>query len=208
MLNGIFFIVTKFVKSLLLLVVLNGLVPASAWSATFSLAGAANAAKARNTNPTRSYTSDAKFGFGAALLIEGQPLATNGVFTTEFGLVYAPRNTGYGTFYTEKTTWVELPLLERIHILGFSLGVGGYLAKATGDIKRTYATGATTYTYDDVQRATIDYGAAFAVGYEFKLIGAKLFADARYNYGLRNLSTAQNLEYKYTDLQLLLGVRF
>ena len=128
-------------------------IPTASWAASFSLAGVANVAKARNLNPTRSYTSDGKLAFGAALLVEGEPLATNRVLTTELGLVYVQRKTGYGTLYTEESTWFELPLLERLHIMNFSLGAGLYLAKATGDVKRIYSAQTNIYSYDDLAAA-------------------------------------------------------
>lgn len=183
--------------------------PAAGYAATISVAGLANVAKGESTDAKRSVTSDALLGFGAGLFLEFEPTPSAGVFGVEPGLVYMQRNIGYGSTLTEKTTWVQVPILARLHFLGISLGAGPYLAHATGDIKEELGSTTATVTYSDAGVSTIDYGVIAALGFNIPVpFVAKPFVEGRYDIGLKNLSKSEGTTYKYKDMQVLLGLRF
>ena len=181
-------------------------IPSQAWSFAIEGAGIANVSTASNSNVTRSYTSDGYLGVGAGALVEGKPWLALSMLDTEVGLLYYQREVGYGTLGTQTSNWLELPVLERIRFLGFSIGAGLYMARGIGSLKSQSGGGTTSYSYADANIRDFDFGWVGALSYTLPVFG--LFADLRYNGGLRNLSNIINDTYKFSDVQLLVGVRF
>jgi hypothetical protein len=166
--------------------------------------------------------SDGYLGMGAALLIESWRIYLDPtdeeydhrphliyapIFGTEWGVIYATRKTGYGSYYTETSPWVEVPIVEKVYFGRFSLGAGIFLAKAAGKVTRQFSSQTNLYNYSDINRRPFDIGGTLAIGYFF-WDSPKLFFDLRHNPGLINLSKASGSEYKNTDYRLLMGIRF
>jgi hypothetical protein len=180
-------------KCLVLAIIAAGVValPVMGYGASVALVAGANATKVSNSNKTRSYTSDSLLGYGAGAFVEFRPWMSLGAIGTETGLLYSHRAIGYGTAATETSAWLELPVLLRVHMAGLSLGAGGYLARALGNIKASVRN--------------LDYGYTGALSYSF---ASSAFVDLRYNGDLRNLAKDDGVTYKFTEMQLLLGYHF
>lgn len=193
-----------------------------ALAAKVSLALVTNASQAETVNSTRTINSDAYISYGAALLIESWRLYTissddnyddfprliyGTIFGTEWGLIYLNRKTGYGSYYTETAPWLVAPIVEKVYLGRLSLGAGIYLAKAAGKVTRQFSGAASELSYTDMNRRSFDFGGTLTLGYFF-WNRQKLFFDGRYTRGFKDLSLASGSTYKYTDYQLLVGVRF
>ena len=192
---------TKKQLALFALGIMGTTLPVAGYGATFSIAAAGNGAKAASSNKTRSFDSDELLGYGAGALLE----FGGGMLGTETGLIYVQRAIGYSSAIKETSTWVEVPVLLRLHAGGFSLGAGGYLARGVGSIKADIASTTTSLSYSDAQLSNLDYGFSGALGYTFPF---KAFVDIRYNAGLKNLSKVDDVTYKFSEFQLFLGYRF
>ena len=192
------------------------MIPSSAWCYMIEVAGVDNAAVTNNTNVTRSYTSDRYTGFGVGLLVEGKPFGDSSMFGssssmdglyTELGLLYYPRMVGYGTSGTQSSNWLVLPLVEKYYFWNLSIGGGVYVAHAVGSIHSTSVAGTTgAFTFADGNLTTLDYGWTANLGYSFSFWN--LFTDLRYDVGLNNLTKTTGDTYKFSEYQLLVGVRF
>lgn len=190
----------RLLKILILAAASIGFIPAA--KAEIGLAAVVNASKARNVNAVRSYTSDSKISGGVALLLKSR-LNSLGF---ESGAIYVNRKIAYGSLYTENANWIQIPVLGRLYLSNsVSLGLGAYAALAVGDAERETSTTTTEHTYESLGRKKLDFGWVVAATVDLP----HSFIEARYNSGIRNLlkNTTVN-ELKYSDLQLLLGLRF
>ena len=192
-------------------------IPASAWSAMIEVTSVVNAATTSSSNVTRSYTSDSYLAVGAGLLVEGKPWGDSSMFSmsgssmeglyTESGILYYPRMVGYGTSGTQSSNWLVLPLMEKYHFWDLDIGAGVYVAHAAGSMHTTSVSGTSgSFAFGEGNLRTTDYGYTLALGYAFSFWN--LFVDLRDNTGMRNLTTVTNSTYKFSEYQLLLGVRF
>jgi len=186
----------------------------SAQAARFSLVGVANSSEPNE--PGTEYSG--RPGYGAGLLVEFRIMPAIGF---EMGALYMPRKYEYNTAVptSTKTTlsgkMYEFPVLLRMH-LGrlFSLGVGGYYAKAAGQISgetQTEGAGTTTqvYTYAARNQTETDYGALVSLALYMRMAPLTYFTvDGRYAMGMKNTSTIAGSERKYNDMQLLAGLQF
>ena len=215
--KSIVHVLAKQIPWLLTLIFSILVLPSSAWSAMIEVTSIVNAAQTSNTNITRSYTSDSYFAVGAGLLVEGKPMGDSSLsfsssgssmegLYTESGLLYYPRMVGYGTSGIQTSNWMVLPLVEKFHFWSISVGGGVYLAHAMGSIHTTLGTTSGSFAFGTGNLRTTDYGYTLALGYGFSFWN--LFMDLRDDVGLRNLTTVTGSTYKFSEYQLLLGVRF
>jgi|GEM_PF-4362975 len=188
--------------------------PAAAFGARISLLGVANSSEPNE--PGTEYSG--RPGYGAGLLFEIRMMPAIGF---EFGALYMQRKYEYNTVVPTNTrttvsaSLYEFPVLLRMH-LGrlFSLGVGGYYAKAAGDLgteTRTEGGPASkqTATYTSRNLTSTDYGALVSLALYFRLAPITHFTiDGRYAIGMKNNSTVAGTERKYNDMQLLAGLQF
>lgn len=182
-----------------------------------TLSGAA----AGNANSV-SKSSKAAFEIGAkgnfALLPE---------VSIEVDAIYATTKSTYNITgnveATETTKAWEIPVLARYWFIPFaSVGVGPYLAFATGDINTGYSDGRadTTTTFDQAGISKTDIGAiasinvAYPIGNSLSIVG-----DARYLLGLKNLSSwteaeklanagSSDFSIKHRAFEILAGVSY
>lgn len=186
----------------------------TAHGARISLLGVANSSEPNE--PGTEYSG--RPGYGAGLLLEFRLMPAIGI---EFGALSLQRKYEYNTVVptSTKTTvtakMYEFPVLLRMH-LGrlFSLGVGGYYAKAAGELgteTRTEggAASSQTVSYASRNQTTSDFGALVSMALYFRLAAiTHLTIDGRYAMGLKNNSTVAGSERKYNDMQLLAGLQF
>jgi hypothetical protein len=190
------------------------LLPGSADAARFSLMGVANSSEPNE--PGTEYSSVS--GYGAGLLMEFRLMPAIGI---EFGALFMPRKFAYNTVVPTNTKTTvsakvyEFPVLLRMH-LGrlFSLGVGGYFARAAGEMNtetKTDGGAASTQTvsYASRSQTDTDFGALASLALYIRLAAlTHLAVDARYTMGMKNNSTAAGGDRKFNDMQLLAGLQF
>ncbi len=186
---------------------------APANAARFSLVGVANSSEPNE--PGTEYSG--KAGYGAGLLLEFKLMPLIGF---ELGALMMPRKYEYSSVVptSSKTTLsskvYQFPALLRMH-LGrlFSLGVGGYYAKANGDIssdtKSDSGSSSQSLTYAARSQTSTDYGALASLALYMRLAPVTyLTFDGRYAMGMKNNSTAAGGDRKFNDMQLLAGLQF
>ncbi len=186
----------------------------SAQAMRFSLVGVANSSEPNE--PGTEYSG--RPAYGAGLLLEFRLMPAIGF---EVGALYMPRKYDYNTAVptSTKTTlsgkMYEFPVLLRMHLARlFSLGVGGYYAKAAGQISgetQTEGAGTTTqaFTYAARNQTETDYGALVSLALYMRMAPLTYFTvDGRYAMGMKNTSTIAGSERKYNDMQLLAGLQF
>ena len=185
----------------------------AAHAARISLVGVANSSEPRE--PGVEYTG--RPGYGAGLLLEFKFLPLVGL---ELGALVMPRTYESSTVVPTVTTTkysakiYQFPALLRMH-LGrvLSFGVGGYYARAAGDIttetKSSAGTSAQTTTYTARSQTTTDFGALASLALYFRLAPlTHLTFDGRYAMGMKNNSTIAGSDRKFNDMQLLAGLQF
>lgn len=92
-------------------------------------------------------------------------------------------------------SYLRLPVMVKYYVMdGFSLQVGPELA---------FKIGADGYFAEKTK--SLDFGLGLGAGYELE---TGLFFDARYNYGLANISDFDLVDFGNKGLQLGLGYRF
>lgn len=102
-----------------------------------------------------------------------------------------PITTGKSTL---RTSSLDLPVLARVHFGQFYLNAGPYASYTLAARLKTAASTVATEVkvsipVDETGIRRFDYGFQAGAGYNFKLKKAVLGVDARYGYGLANLST-------------------
>jgi hypothetical protein len=192
---------------------LFAILPVHAEAARLSLAGVANSSQP--TQPGTEYTGVA--AYGAGILLEFRMVPFVGL---ELGGLYAPRKFSYSTVtptvtkYTATATAYEFPALLRFHLgRTLSFGLGGYYAKAKGDIGLDSETNGVKssqgVTFASQQQSDSDYGIATSLALTMRLAPlTHLLVDGRYLIGLKNNSLAAGGDRKYNDMELLAGLQF
>lgn len=104
---------------------------------------------------------------------------------------------------------LEVPVFFKVHMAGFSLGLGGYYAKRLGQVSAYFSTGndefdedPTLYSYADMGVKTSEIGAIASLTYSFPVgSGFLLSPDLRYVYNFVNNSTSPNITRKNTAIE-------
>lgn len=123
------------------------------------------------------------------------------------GALFFIHRFGDGINGTVASDWIQVPLLIRYIYGDFSLGGGFYAAKAVGKLRNEAGA---TQTYDGYGMGTWDAGLEASLRWTF-FQGDALgyFFDARYAYGLINLSSLANTpRIHYDDIQIAFGIHF
>lgn len=186
---------------------LSGATPAFS-APNYILATLGNLSQPEDNTPSVAISPTTKIG--AALLTQFQ-LGRYRSWSLETGLVYAPRSWSRTVSATEtqlSLTTLQVPLGLRWSYSKYSLSGGGYFAQTLGKISQTVNSVQTELSPSEANFNTSDYGlyGSAAVSFpERKKYSAWL--EARYNYGVSDLSTGNHTFYS-SELQLLLGIRF
>jgi hypothetical protein len=192
----------------LILAALIGLVTAPASQAgSYSLVGVGDYA---NQNP--SVTS--KLGLGGGILFDD--FVTRGV-QFEFGALYLTRkfDSGGGSSDSLELTYheIQVPVLLKFRLLPlFHIGVGGYWATAVGSVDDEDSTSPSksnsSESISDAGMKSIDYGLLGTAGFALPLGrgGTHFLIDARYAYGLANVSNSGTTNNR--DIEILAGFSF
>lgn len=181
-------------------------------AARITLAGVANSSEPRE--PGTEYT--AKPGYGGGLLLEMRMMPALGF---ELGALVMPRayestDVAANTTTRYSAKIYQFPALLRMHLGRFlSFGVGGYFARAAGDIstetKSSAGTSAQSTTYTARNQTTSDFGALASLALYFRMAPlTHLTFDGRYAMGMKNNSTVAGSDRKFNDMQLLAGLQF
>jgi hypothetical protein len=163
-------------------------------------------------------------------------------FSIETGFLYLPRNMSETETFSDGPVsgtvsenlnfyYWQVPVLARFHFADlFSIGFGGYYARAMGNIKYTFSSSnaavqtalpsGTQYAgYKSNGISQTDYGLLFAFGANVPIAatGLSIYGDARYALGLKNIQTGQLTSLnsndssdnnKWHDFQLLAGLSY
>lgn len=186
----------------------------SARAAGIAVVGVANSSEPNE--PGTEYKG--KPGYGAGVLFELGLMPTIGI---EFGALTMARKFEFTTVVPVSSTvtlnakMYEFPVLLRMHLGSFfSLGVGAYYARGSGEIsgETKLSNGATSkqiYTYASRNQTVSDYGALASIALYFHLAPlTQLLLDGRYTIGMKNNNTVAGSERKFNDSQFLAGLRF
>ncbi len=152
--------------------------------------------------------TESKFGIGFGVLASVYSIPA---FTIESGLISLTRNYALSSLPAETVSmkmW-QVPVLLRFDLLPIvAVGIGGYLAFASGEITKTLVIIDRTETYDANSLGKTDYGLMASASLALPILPTlKILVDARYMMGLANLSTVSGSSFKFKDLQLLAGIR-
>lgn len=194
-----------------LFLILLALFSSNAHALRFSLVGAGNYSEPKVAGI--KYNPILDFGGGALLEVGLVPFVG-----LEFGALYLPRKYSYTTVIpidtditvTQKMT--QFPVLLRAY-LGelLSIGVGGYYAKYTGNIKVDYRVGPYTSSYTSAygtqNMTTEDYGFVGSLAFYIPFTPLTRFLlDARYTVSAKD-NNPSGAELKFNDIQGLVGLQ-
>jgi hypothetical protein len=154
------------------------------------------------------------FGGGALLAV---PLMES-VLDLELGALMMPRkNTLVASgpalaseISSEETMpTFQVPVMIRLNLIKIiSLGGGVYYWWGTGMITQASGGSSSSHTWSDAGYNARDYGFTASVAVTMPILpklGLRL--DARYLYGMTNLSTTSGITYETRDLQILAGLQ-
>ncbi len=109
----------------------------------------------------------------------------------------------------------EIPFLVRLNLAMFSIGAGGFYTNAMSDItvtmdRKVVPKTTTTYTFDESNITTSNYGLLFAAGLDMKPPGVPVgvIADIRYRLPMKEISKVAEVSRKMGGFEFLLGVAF
>lgn len=161
----------------------------------------------------------AKLSYGGALNLE---FRFDHKWSLEIGGTYLQRKSQVPTAITIGSTqldtggntittyWAIPTVAIRVWWETFFISFGGYYGYAIGDVdidtNLNGASASTTIAYEDTSLEDQDYGALFSAGWN--LADNWIRIEFRYLMGLADASTVQNVDMKYQDAQVLLGIVF
>jgi hypothetical protein len=189
------------------------------------LAGASKVAYDRSgflTAGDMAVTTDSSaglaYGFGGLAEVELPVVSYLGL---EGGLLFNRRNVSYTVQipgYEKSETklgfnYFQVPLLIRFNLPLISLGAGGYFAKGTGFISRSTQVGSNTpvetrSTFEGANLKSYDYGFAASLAIAWPLAPFTSFVvDGRLLKGLTDIAKSDIDTFKFSDIQVLAGLR-
>ena len=140
-----------------------------------------------NTNFTGDADSDSQTSFYIGGLVD---FTMSDKFHVQPELMYSSEGADEAAI-----SYLRLPVMAKYYVMdGLSLQAGPELAFKIG----------ADETVDEGTKS-LDFGLGFGAGYELK---SGLFFDARYNYGLANISDVDGFDVGNAGLQFGLGYRF
>lgn len=152
-------------------------------------------------------SSAGTFGINASLPLFSGLLS---IETGAFWVATASERTESGVPLLRKAEWIQAPLLLHYHFDGsMSLGAGGYAAFSRGMVATTTLGSTLNQPYDTAQIQREDFGLIFDLRARFHLTpGLHLILDARYQHGLRDLSTLTTKSLSTRSIQVLAGMGY
>lgn len=153
-------------------------------------------------------STDKKIGIGFGALVS---VYSTTAFTLEAGLISLSRQYALSASPAETIglKMLEVPILLRFDLLPIvSVSAGAYLALGMGDISKSNPTSSTTETYNANSLGKTDYGLQASASLTLPILPTmKFLIDLRYLYGIANLDTRAGASFKFSDIQLLGGIR-
>ncbi len=164
-------------------------------------------------------TDRAKLSYGGAVNLE---FMFNHKWSLEIGGTYVerkshvPTSVTFGTTLldaggnTVTTTWIMPTVAFRVRWDSVFFTFGGYYGIASGDVTTDTTVGSTsvstTSSYANASLEDTDYGVLTSFGRN--LAGEWLRMEFRFLMGLRDASSATDVNLQYRDFQLMLGLVF
>jgi len=98
---------------------------------------------------------------------------------------------------------LELPVLARVHFGHFYLNAGPSLAYSlSGKIKADDSSTRLSFDRSGNGYKRLDAGVQVGAGYQFRIKQKQLVLDARYSYGLSNVSRTDEMHNRYLNISL------
>ena len=149
-------------------------------------------------------------GFGAGFLFEFAMGPSAGF---EIGTLYNMRKAegsaqlaGLNVTVTDTESYLDLPVLIKLHFGAFQIGFGGYYSVPAGKHKTevTLSNGIVSATASGSVKENFDYGAAGALGFTFS---KQILLEGRYKHGMHDTTKGGSVD-KWQEMQVLLGLVF
>ena len=171
----------------------------------FGFHGGINISDFSYTNKTTSYTKKSSTGALLGIHIEGMSL---GIFGVRVEANYSVKGYDLYQFATVSHRYLQIPLLFKISpIVGpieFFVEAG---PAASFHLSSSVEFLNTSFTYND-NADTWDFSIIGGLGIGFKIDPVLLEFEARYDYGLKNLSKSSTIEINSRAVQLIAGITF
>lgn len=118
---------------------------------------------------------------------------------------------GFGSDFDYTYNYLEVPVLAKLNLgsgnFKFQVMAGPYAALGVGEINESIdGEEGGSYTYTDYGAKKFDFGAQGGVGCSFDVGSMRLFTDARYMFGLGQVSDNSAEDYKNAGLSIGIGV--
>ena len=158
-----------------------------------------------------SYQTTAGFGIGLGL---SAGFALTERIDIEPAILYVPRSFSVTNANSPRTSYnltsTHIPIVVRYWLNpNFSIGVGPYLAHASGNIVITQGSHVSTVGYGNLSWAQDDVGFLASFRYRSKINELmSLILDARLVLGTSNLDQTEKQSYYNRDIQTLVGISF
>jgi hypothetical protein len=168
-----------------------------------------NFASQPDKDVTAGYSSKSLNSFHAGVFFDKDLIP---LLDVRVGLDYSPK--GFkeenGDWYNQvKLNYIELPVLAKVKIGPF-YGLGGfYGAYAMNGENKIHAVGSDLtwdVEFDNDEISRWDAGMKFGAGFQFGLGPVHVFTQADYSFGLLNVSTSDNLNFKNNVFGISAGV--
>jgi len=159
---------------------------------------------------TNDRAIDGSFGFGGGISaemtlsqglgLEANLLYLNHKFTRDTDSIF-----GTSVSSTFHSGYIHVPLMLRFHALSFlNLGIGGYYGRTI----TSWEVSAAGFDQQLIDYHKDYYGYIGAVGVSLPLaIPYEVSADLRYSSSLKNSSPIAGEELRFSEIQLLIGVK-
>ncbi|MEO5668798.1 MAG: outer membrane beta-barrel protein [Bdellovibrionota bacterium] len=187
--------------------------PAFAAQTSLSLAAIGNVADARvpeqvNQGSGVTVDTDNRLGWGIGALVSTQGSTLIGL---ETGALLINRSFQYGSDsfnFTQSQLNLQIPLLARVNFgQMFSLGAGPFISMPVGPVNNRFTVGSSSANFNvdhDITELGVQAAASFGLPVA---ANTTAFIEARYTYGLKDLTNNTKNYANTNDLSTLVGVR-
>ncbi len=157
------------------------------------------------TSGSSTVKTDGNLSFGGWAAF-GIPLGSS--FQVHTGVSYLMRSFGTSGSALSLSS-IQAPVTLRFVSGVFGLGAGVYADYGLGDVSRSGNGTDLSMTYADAGFKKFGLGVGGSVSGSFPISGVTgFYVEGRYIHDLLNRSAANGVTTKFTDIQLLVGLRF
>ncbi len=132
-------------------------------------------------------------------------------------LLYTKRVAGFPANISAKLSYLEIPVMAQLSLLGFRLAAGGYYGVGLGNLTSCNGTACTSVAHTasniTVGTATLnfnknDMGLMFGAGYALPIPMLTVAVDLRFRLGLSNIADVAGVNVKWRGVDIVAGVLF